>query len=244
MNAGLIEQILAKLDGRIVFESHTDILTYHCVHCGWWRVENRSSANPSVDYIFPTLKKFNVGSRDLPLGILWTEILKKPDLLLLINCTVFERFVAEVLSSELGIKVKHIGRTGDGGIDLFYCHGDQNCAIQVKRRTKNDSVEGVSLVREFLGAMLLGGYNNGKIVTTANRFTDGAYRAKSVAEEKGLVSSIDLVDKNEFLINFKYDPSRASCPWEYVFYDVATKTDWGPNYQVIINKSTILKNRI
>ena len=54
-------------------------MAYNCINCGWWRVENIQPALETIDYIFPTLRKFSVEAKDLPLGILWMELLKKPD---------------------------------------------------------------------------------------------------------------------------------------------------------------------
>ena len=74
-----LAKLVAKTRGKEISRSFNDIMAYNCINCGWWRVENIQPALETIDYILPTLRKFSVEAKDLPLGILWMELLKKPD---------------------------------------------------------------------------------------------------------------------------------------------------------------------
>ncbi|MBL0107096.1 MAG: restriction endonuclease [Ignavibacteria bacterium] len=52
-------------------------------------------------------------------------------------------------------------------------------AVQVKRREKIDKTESVSTIRDFLGAILLGDYPKGIVVSTADKFTKPAQKSSS-----------------------------------------------------------------
>jgi len=68
-NLDIMTQLLARsMNVNINAPFINDILTYNCKNCGWWRVENRQSQFRTVDYIFPTLKKYNVDAKNLPLA--------------------------------------------------------------------------------------------------------------------------------------------------------------------------------
>lgn len=89
-----------------------------------------------------------------------------------------EDLVAGVLKEYYGGEVLRTSANtfaADGGIDLVVAHdaGVVRRAVQIKRRLTGDP-ESVKDVRNFVGAMLLGGEKQGTFVTTASRFTKPA----------------------------------------------------------------------
>lgn len=216
-----------------------DILTHSCPHCGWWRVSNVQEEIAVRDYIFPTMRKFDAADKGVPLHVLGLELRRRTDALQHIHPEAMERFVGDVMKDVLDVEIHHVGRTGDGGIDLFYGAGEKKFAFQVKRRTDKYAVEGVKLVREFLGAMLLKGFSGGTIVTTAERFSAGAAQEATLAVERGLVRQFQLIDRKRFVEMFRFNSRRATWPWEVVFEDVARVAALAPPYETLLNKSSL-----
>ncbi|UDF14745.1 restriction endonuclease [Antiquaquibacter oligotrophicus] len=127
---------------------------------------------------------------------------------------VLERLVRDVLRDHLDCDVVHVGRSGDGGIDLLIVDADRPRAVQVKRRSRNRA-ESVSQIREFLGALLLGGHMKGIFVTTAPAFSRDSIRAADAARRLALVSEIELVDGGA-LQEIIRASTTLSEPWERV----------------------------
>jgi hypothetical protein len=103
-------------------------------------------------------------------------------------------FVATVLKDFLECEVRHVGGTGDGGIDLVALIADTPLLIQVKRREHADRSEGIEVVRSLFASLFAAGHKRGMIVTSANSFTRGA---QAWARSPRLIASkfeIDLVD--------------------------------------------------
>src|SRR5215204_3420855 len=97
------------------------------------------------------------------------------------------------------------GSAGDGGIDLIAVKGDQEFAVQVKRRSSRNSVERVHTVRELLGACLLRGAQHAVFVTTADHFSgspSGAVDAAKRSVDQGLVRSFELINGERLLRMF------------------------------------------
>jgi hypothetical protein len=114
--------------------------------------------------------------------------------------TRFERFVGDLLAAHLSCDVVHCGKSHDGGIDLILADSDiGHIPIQVKRRSTPGSVESVSLVREFRGAMLLKGYDRGILVTTADHFSNEAIEASTPSPQDLVEQCIDLIDCRRLL---------------------------------------------
>ncbi len=89
---------------------------------------------------------------------------------------------------------------------------------------------------------MLGNYSNGVIVSTADHYTTGALGASNIAVEKKLLNSFELIDRGEFLKRFKYNSKRAKYPWEMVFNDVATASEYDYPFKMLLNKSSLLKS--
>jgi hypothetical protein len=139
------------------------------------------------------LRSFDISDAAVPIDALRRHLNKRPQDMKRIDPRRLERLVGDVFSEFFDCEALHVGGPGDNGIDLILLTGEHQLAVQVKRRSKGGS-EGVSLIREFLGALVLEQHLNGLIVTTADSFSKPAIRKAKSAEELHLVQKIDLVD--------------------------------------------------
>ena len=107
-------------------------------------------------------------------------------------------------------EVIHVGKPGDGGVDvLFIDSGQKQWMVQVKRREKPKSSESVVTIRNLLGTMWLSDVSCGMVVSTADHFTFQAYRAVNRASEKGVM--VELVDKGK--LNRMLNAVLPDRPW-------------------------------
>ena len=194
-----------------------------CSKCGWWfkkRINWELHGWSHEIREISVLREFDLSHIELPLISLNLELARKPQILYNVHHKKFEELVADVFKDFYDVDVSVIGKRGDGGIDLIYIHGNTPVAVQVKRRQQPGKVETVSPTREFLGALLLKGVNRGKIVTTADRFSAGAYDTTEKAIEKNLIQEFDLIDIKKFYEMFKYNRRhKAKYPWELILDD-------------------------
>ena len=145
-----------------------------------------------------------------------------PDLLHSFNTTRFEKFVADVFRANYtNAEVLHIGKPGDGGIDVLLIEtGSEQWLIQVKRRGSQKSSEGVSTIRDILGAMVVKGVNKGIVVSTVERFSPKARQDAVKAKTGPFGMTVELVDKGIF--NKMLDPILPDRPW----LDPISQFDW------------------
>jgi hypothetical protein len=122
-----------------------------------------------------------------------------------------ELLVAEVFKHSSRVsEVFHVGRPADGGVDvLFVDSGRAQWLVQVKRRESPSASEGVSTIRNLLGAAVLHQAIRGVVVSTADHYTYQAYRARSRAEEVGY--TLDLIDRGK--LNRMLNPLLPDRPW-------------------------------
>jgi hypothetical protein len=189
-----------------------------CLDCGWWHDEFAKVDPGFIGWErfkrrVPYLRRFTIDSESLPIETLSSELLTHPKIIHQLNPKRLESFVAAVLSDFFDVEVSVIGRTGDGGIDLVYVHTDKAFAVQVKRRESPEAKEGASLVREFLGACVLSGHRNAKIVTTAGDYTEGAKVTAQKAIQCLAVDSYDLIARDRFIELFRYTSLAYKYPW-------------------------------
>lgn len=181
---------------------------FRCSSCGWWEVniEHFDSAGPEGNFneanYRGVLRAYNPDDIKIPIQVLRQELLRRGDVIYQIHDKKMEQLVASVLKDFYpGCEVSLCGKTGDGGIDLIILLSDTPMAVQVKRRTRPNSVERVEAVRAFLGASLLRGYEHLLYVTTADRFTGGPYGAQTEAEialQRKLVKQFHLINRRRF----------------------------------------------
>jgi len=184
-----------------------DLDVYECDTCGWWDVHIFQTAPDDWDdcnevNFRAVLKAYDAVDIDLPVALLRQELLRRHDTVYQIHDRKMEQLVASVLKDFFpGCEVHLCGKTGDQGIDLIVALHDSPIAVQVKRRTKPNSVEAVEAVRAFLGASLIKGFDHLLYVTTADHFTGGPYGAESAAERairRKLVKTFELIDRHSF----------------------------------------------
>lgn len=122
-----------------------------------------------------------------------------------------EKLVADIFRANYHeAEVVHIGKPDDGGVDILFIDStNQQHLIQVKRRIQEDSAEGVSTIRNLIGAMVLKEAIRGIVVSTADHFTLRAQQAAKKAQYLGLY--IQLVDRG--ILNLMLDPVLPDRPW-------------------------------
>jgi len=203
-NTDLIEVYRSKhKDIDAIYHSQGNVWIKECPVCGWWQAvdeyqytqENEGRHYEAYEYVRRgILKRYKVQDVDIPISTLRHYLNSKPDLLRHINPRSLERLVADVFKDFYNCEVFHLGGPSDGGIDLLLVNGNRQIVVQVKRRSKGKPSESVSLIREFLGAMLLQDQFRGIYVTTADSFSSESSRAISIAMNKSIIDYIDLVD--------------------------------------------------
>ena len=114
-----------------------------------------------------------------------------------IDPTSLEKIVAEIWRQNYAHSdVLHVGRPNDGGVDvLFVDSNSRQWLIQVKRRKSSKLGEGVSTLRNLLGAMQLQGTSLGVVVSTADHFTHYAIEASKKMAAMG--TTVELVDRGK-----------------------------------------------
>jgi restriction system protein len=203
---------------------------YRCGRCGWWDfiVSEGCMDDPYLATTYKDesqfrgiLKSFDLDSYSTPVDALIKHIKRNPKALYSVNPKKMEEIVQSVLSEFYDCEVKHVGQTGDGGIDLLVANSDKTLAVQVKRRTGPGKTETVQLIREFLGAIQLEGLKEGIIVSTADRFTKGAVAAAERAIKMKLVHNYKLIDFPSFVDMVGL--ARGAVPSPMYMFDI---TDW------------------
>jgi restriction system protein len=176
-------------------EMWTFINVWECDLCNWWEYlhnfseeeDNMSEVNTQNwdTLIHGIVKQFNISDKQIPINTLVNELLKKKDILYSIDPYKFEEIAQHVFSAYFNCEVKHVGQTGDGGIDLIIVLADEPILVQVKRRTSENHIELVSGIREFVGAMYLKDSRKGIYLSTAKDFSKGAKKtANSVLDNR------------------------------------------------------------
>lgn len=208
-------------DPEDLFGDDIALSVWGCPSCGWW-FEN--FCRWDVEIIgwerfkrrIALLREFDIREENMPLITLQAELRRRPHLINNVHPKTLEILVADVLADFFKTEVTVVGRTNDGGIDLVYIDCDIPFAVQVKRRISNTASEGVSLVREFLGACVLKGVRGATIITTARAFTKGATRTAHEAVTKNLVDTFELIARDRFLDIFGQKRGIDLYPWSNV----------------------------
>lgn len=219
-----------------------DLSLWECPTCGWWdvslrHVEGGDSGDENVNDVSlqGMLRQYDDADISLPVQALRRELLKREDAIYHIHDKKMEELVGSVFRDFFPqCEVTLCGKTGDGGIDLIAMLTDTPFVVQVKWRTRKNSVERVEPVRAFLGVSLLRGMDHLLYVTSASRFTGGPYGAQTTADralELRLVKEFHLIDRQTFFEMLRLSTSRQSRPWVKllppVFADVGRLLDDG-----------------
>ena len=181
-----------------------------CPACGWWHFRQdyesadlQSRGRYSVHWwelTHAVQAEIELGTTStLPIDMLQQHLRRRWEDRKLISAQQAEDLVASLLQEHHGGRVSRItanANAADGGIDLYITAGDDGAirrAVQVKRRITTD-IESVKDVRNFVGAMVLAGADQGIFVTTASRFTKVARDIPGQAQGAKFKLALDLID--------------------------------------------------
>ncbi|VDN46700.1 conserved protein of unknown function [Petrocella atlantisensis] len=178
-----------------------------CPNCGWWEYKFNNTSDAMLDYTrlreekFKTaiLRKYNVDDKSIPITSLEKYIQKNPEKIYNIHHKKMEELTQSIFREHFNCDVELVGKTADGGIDLLFVKSDKPSVVQVKRRTKKDSVESASQIRELLGATLLADSRSCIFVTTADHFSKQAKQHASDAIDKKIVEEFELINYKRFI---------------------------------------------
>lgn len=176
-----------------------------CPNCTW-NCAIRESGGPFSGLHFihlSILRAFDIKNREEALGALASELLLNWERVRDLHPKKMEQFVAAVLKGILDCETRWVGQSHDGGIDVIALIDDHPLAVQVKRRSNHDSVEGVQIVREFCGSLLLSDYQRGMIISTADHFSTVAQKSAQKLLAKSILTSLHLVNCGELYEMFK-----------------------------------------
>lgn len=125
--------------------------------------------------------------------------------------------------------VTHVGRPDDGGIDAIFIESNRRkWFIQVKRRESPSASEGVEVIRNLLGSMVLGKTQYGIVVSTADHFTYRAHKAQNDAKSCGY--TIKLIDQG--ILNKMIGPLLDEGHW--IESMKGKRSDWLPIAKKVI----------
>ena len=191
-----------------------------CKKCGWWIF----CFSKNKFYLFEDFRNefyegamynFDFEHTDEPISIIRRRIEQKKIDLRSISPKELEILIGSVFRDFFDVKVKYVGGPGDNGIDLLLARGDRNIAVQVKRREGKGTTEGVSTIRDFLGAILLEDYPKGIVVSTAAKFSKPAVKSSSNPILKRYGIEIDLY-QHDMIMDLLEDTKLPEKPWEIV----------------------------
>ena len=210
---------LIKIENETLEESrHRDYCLWHCDECCFWQARIYSSFNacmpPPDNWAYISkLREFDINLPEACSEELALYIRRHPNFLYSCNPTRFEKFVADVFRSNYtNAEVLHIGKPGDGGVDVLLIDTEKKeWLIQVKRRGSPNFSEGVSTIRDILGAMVVRGVRRGIVGSTAARFSLQAILAADAAKTSPYCMTVELVDEDKF--NRMLDPILPDRPW-------------------------------
>ncbi|WP_081673790.1 restriction endonuclease [Pseudomonas cremoricolorata] len=190
-----------------------------CGNCGWWRLRCDKVTTVGIEarsFVMESaiLKSYDLSSRYVPIEAIRKYLVENFGDVIHIHDRNMERLVQSVFREYFTCDVEHVGRSHDGGIDLILVNSDRPTVVQVKRRKSLDHVEGVSGVREFLGAAVLKKSRNCIYVSTSRKFSDPAIEAAQQAIKVGSVQSYELYDFDRFCDILKLTTSIDHAPWK------------------------------
>jgi hypothetical protein len=202
--------------------SRREVIVHACAACGYWESEYLAylALGAGLSYDSYTLlrraclRQFTIVDDDVPMAALRRHLRRSPQTLHELGPKRLELIVASVFSDFFHCEAIHVGRTGDGGIDLILLEtSGEPVLIQVKGHRNGAKPEPVASIREFVGAMVLRRGLRGIFVTTAHRFTRGAHEAAERAETQTTIQQLDLVDASRLLDVLCVTHERLPAPW-------------------------------
>jgi len=170
---------------------YMELLIWQCERCGWWRgkqllldeqdnIDTIDSYRQETIYL-SVVKRFSVDDKLLPLNALMSELQKRPEMLYHIAPSKLEEVAQSVLRNFFDCDVKHVGKTGDGGIDLIVIDSESPILVQVKRRADPERTELVKEIREFVGTLFIEDKRRGIFLSTARNFSKGSQKVREAS---------------------------------------------------------------
>ena len=188
---------------------------FECPICMWWTYKTHFvDEEDNTNYVnsihtktryYAITKKFNISDKNLPLEVLSNELQKKNELLYKIDPYKLEELAQSILKDVYDCEVHHVGKTGDGGIDLIVLESDDPILVQVKRRQNPNHIELVKGIREFVGTLFIEGKRKGIYISTAKKYSHGSIdTAKKLLDTRKL-DYFELIDYDKLcsIINSK-----------------------------------------
>src|SRR5262245_28028411 len=172
-----------------------DYCLWYCRNCRFWQYRLYYDNSPGdclpgpEHWVYVSkLREFESGLPECCNSELVSYIRRNPDFMHFCSPKYLEELVADVFRANFtNAEVMHIGKPDDGGVDVLFIDSEgQQWLIQVKRRETPKKAEGVSTIRNLLGAMVLEGALKGILVSTANQFSLRARQAAARAGQVGL----------------------------------------------------------
>lgn len=178
-----------------------EVTLWDCSECSYWQMFIHTFSDYPPAFVqfsayLSKLQEFDVKSADPIIEELTLALRRNPSIWETVHPTALEKLVAAVFRINHGAcEVFHVGKPNDGGSDVVFIDSEnKKWLIQVKRHSSN-SAEGVSTIRNLLGAMILQGSLNGVVVSSADHFSVQAHRAVSSVRQRGIM--IQLLDRGK-----------------------------------------------
>ncbi|NSL04197.1 restriction endonuclease [Blautia glucerasea] len=196
-----------------------------CKSCGWWEYKYSNCSDAIIDgirasdvkYSSAILKSYDEDSIDVPVKVLREYISKNPEVIYKINAHKMEDLVRSVFSDFFpSCTVKKFGQTRDGGRDgLLIDENGQQFLLSIKRRESPNATEGVSTLRDLIGATIVEDNVKGCIiVSTADHFSKSAKDYAGKVLSKDIITTFDLIDCKEFLRITDLTRNKLPIAWE------------------------------
>lgn len=190
---------------------HWGLATFGCFGCGWWCKIEPSEIAPFQ--IKPAILIERSDETSLKSEDIARAIIAQKELAIRLPPEKFEEVIATTLNGLFDGQVKHVGSSHDGGIDVIIFGGGKKTVVQIKRRSSSKAVEGVSVIRDFLGAMV-GESKYGMFITTADHFSRYAIEKSQKAVNSGVINKLELVDSSKLLELLRLVWVEKYPPWE------------------------------
>jgi hypothetical protein len=196
---------------------HWELIIFGCFGCGWFCEVEVSGIHKF--YCFPAILKEELNPHDVRYEEIARRIIAQKDLGRRLNPETFENVIATTLDGLFDGEVIHVGGPSDGGVDVIVLDGNEKIVVQVKRRSSSKYVEGVSVIREFLGGMVLSESKHGMFITTADHFSREADIASKKSVTIGAINKLELIDSEKLLELLRLVWIKKHPPWEKYIKD-------------------------
>lgn len=206
---------------------------WRCESCGWWAGRTLSlfeekffdEIHNQDNYYYGLARRYNVSDINPPLEQLRSFLAKHPEHVVHTNSRVFELLMRDCIQDLYApCEVIHIGKTGDGGVDLKLITTDSGTfLVQVKRRLNLSKPEGVKTVRELNGVLFRDRAAKGIIITTAKTFTAGCEDEIRRTLESNESYEMRLLAFKDIVAMLGLTPPKQYEPWKKYLRDDLSK---------------------